>query len=96
MRTYTIKSPHKMKIWEAMETAREVVKGLGLIPDLLPLIPITLELFDRPVKTGSADWESIGTYTNTEYILIIHVYRNIQNIDLKLPHLEIVDRPETE
>lgn len=42
MRTYTIKSPHKMKIWEAMETARELVKALGITPDLLPLIQQTL------------------------------------------------------
>lgn len=83
-----------MKIWEAMETARELVKALGLTPDLLPLLEQTLS--DQPRKMGvGADWESIGTYTRTEYILIVHVYRNIQNIDFKLPHLEIVDYPET-
>lgn len=93
MRTYTIKSPHKMRIWEAMETAREVVKALGLTPDLLPLIEQTLS--DRPRKMGvGADWESIGIYTRSEYNLAIHVYRNIQNIDLELPHLQIVDRPD--
>lgn len=93
MRTYTIKSPHKMQIWEAMETARELVKALGLTPDLLPLIPRTPGLSDRPHRSGvGADWEIIATYTKTEYILTIQVYQNIQNVDLQLPHLEVVDQ----
>jgi hypothetical protein len=93
MRTYTVKSPHKMQIGTAMATAGELVRLLEISPDILPLIPQTLS--DRPRKMWGVDWQSIGVYTPMEYVLVIHIYSNIQtqNVDFKLPLLETVDLP---
>lgn len=87
MITYTIKSPHKMKIWEAKETTKKVIEALGI------QLEMCVFLYSNRRCGGGVSWDSLMIQTPESFICIIHVYADVPTPELDLSHLV---RTETE
>lgn len=91
MRTYLIVSTQKSNTSEAYQTAKAIIEALDI-----PLeIPVQTASCSSKRQGVGIEWDSVAQYTLSNFVLIIHVYMNVKNVDLDLPFLTTIDCPTT-